>query len=94
MNREDMIRMLVEYSVAASAEDRQGSWVREIVTKGFRGFANMSSAELSRELRYRGLVRFEDPDEDVDFEDDGEEPGIEKLVDLHRSHSFEDAERG
>ena len=93
MDREHMIRMLVEFSVAASAEDRQASWLREIFTQGFRGFSSMSSDELLREMRYRGLAGFDDSVEEENFEDDGA-TRIESLIWLHRSRSAEDAERG
>jgi hypothetical protein len=86
--------MLVEFSLAAAVEDPQASWLRDIFTKGFRGFAVMSNAELLRELQYRDLAGFENVIEDEEFEDESEEPRIENLIGQDRSRSFEDAGRG
>jgi hypothetical protein len=87
-----MIGILVDFSIDASSEDEQRSWLREIFTRGFRGFASMSTAELLRELSYRGLAGLEEPEvEEDDYEDEGDEPRIDNLVGVHRSPSFEDA---
>jgi hypothetical protein len=96
MNREQMLRELVEFSLAAATEDPQSEWLRNIFTKGFRGFASMSSGELLRELHYRDLAGSENAVGDQDFEEEDEEedaPGIENLIGLDRSRSAEDAGR-
>ena len=94
MNRKEMIRMLVDCSLAAAAENAHQSWLRDIFTKGFAGFATMSNAQLSRELRLRGLSEYEEPvEEDCPEEDDVEDIAIEHLRGPKRSRSYDDAER-
>jgi hypothetical protein len=93
MNREDMIRMLVDSSLAAAAEDPQAGWLREIFTRGFRGFETRSTPDLVRELQFRGIAEFEDSAGTDDWEsDDGEIPD-ENVFGLNRSRSSAEAER-
>ncbi len=93
MNREDMIRALVEFSLAAAAEDPRASWLRDIFTGGFSGFAGMASADLLRELQYRDLAGFDDSVEDEDFEDDREAFRSESFIAPSHPLSSEDAGR-
>jgi hypothetical protein len=83
--------MLVDFSLAAAAEDAQASWLRDIFTKGFRGFATMSTADLLRELQYRDLAGFEDAVAEEDFEDDGEETRIQSRIGYERTRGAGDA---
>ena len=94
MTREDRIRTLVDFSVAAAATDTQTGWLPEIFRKGFRGFASMSDDELLRELQFRGLADFEDQMEDEDFDDDTDAPRVRRLVGADREIELEDAELG
>jgi hypothetical protein len=85
--------MLVDFSIAAATEDAQTGWLREVFTKGFRGFSSMSSAELLREIHFRGIAEAADALADEDFEDETDDPRIENLIELKHSRAFADAER-
>jgi hypothetical protein len=86
MNRNDMIRQLVDFSLAGAARDSRDSWLREVLEKGFKGFENLSTADLLRELQFRGLADFDEVEElgdgggeDGEFEDHWEYR-IENLI--------------
>ena len=90
MNRNSIIRLLVDFSLEAAAKNPGDSWLREILTKGFRGFENLSSKNLLRELQFRGLAEFEDAPQISDDEagggdfEDRAEYRIENLIRSHR----------
>lgn len=60
MNREDMIRRLVSYSVEAALREQQTYWLQELFEKGFAGYRNYSDSRLRRELELRGLRATDD----------------------------------
>ena len=93
MTKEEMIHALVDFSLAAAADNPRESWLRDLFTRGFRGFENMSPAELMRELQFRGIVPFEESVEDDDLNDDGEDFAIEDLPGRARSRSFAETDR-
>ena len=77
MNREEMIRRLVAFSVQAALSESQPYWLHELFEKGFAGYRNFSSGKLRRELQLRGL----DEVGEVDPDDEPEEPFAEDLAD-------------
>jgi hypothetical protein len=76
MNREEMIRRLVAFSVQAALSEAQPYWLHELFEKGFAGYRNFSPGKLRRELQLRGL----DDVDDADPDDEPEEPIAEDLA--------------
>ena len=68
MNREEMIRRLVAYSVDAALREPQSYWLQEVFEKGFSGYRRFSDERLRREMALRGLGETDEAyaDEDVD----------------------------
>ena len=83
MNKEEMIKTLVAYSVKTALSESKPYWLSELFEKGFAGYRNLSRAQLAQELQMRGLDEETDPyEEDVpeDYEDiDFEEYGDAEL---------------
>ena len=65
MNRNEMIRRLVSYSVTTALREAQHYWLEELFESGFAGYRSFSDSKLRRELALRGL--------DGDDEECGEE---------------------
>lgn len=70
MTREEMIRLLVEFSVKAALGDPHRYWLCELFERGFVGYRKYSDRRLWRELQLRGLVEPQDQLVDSDPEDD------------------------
>lgn len=92
MSREHLIQMLVIDSIEHASDMRRYRWLQQVLEGGFRGFANMSDAELTEETRARRLdldddVTEEDPDNNRGY-DDGD---IEVLLQGYAEHSRADA---
>jgi hypothetical protein len=60
MTRDEMVRRLVEFSVAAALGESRRYWLRDLFERGFAGYRNYSDKRLRRELELRGLVQPED----------------------------------
>ena len=69
MNREEMIRRLVSYSVDAALKEPQSYWLQELFEKGFSGYRKFSYSKLKRELELRGLGDLDDEYREDDVED-------------------------
>lgn len=76
MNREEMIRRLVAFSVQTALQESKGYWLHELFEKGFTGYRNFSDTKLRRELQLRGL----DVDDEMYSDEESEEP-VEELAD-------------
>ncbi|MBA2352976.1 MAG: hypothetical protein ACR2FI_10315 [Burkholderiales bacterium] len=63
MNRDEMIKKLVSYSVETALRNPQAEWTRRILVKGFDGFHRMPPKKLERELQLRGLIGYDEPDD-------------------------------
>src|SRR5262245_8917283 len=70
MNRDRMIETLVGATVESVVGDHTCAWLREILTKGFPGYEHMSIEALTREMQMRGLLEFDDPEPEEEFDDD------------------------
>jgi len=68
MNREEMIRRLVSYSVESALREPRSYWLQELFEKGFAGYRRYSDSRLRQELELRGLDDGRDACED-DLED-------------------------
>jgi len=88
MNRESIIQKLIENRVDNIARHGCGIWLHEILERGFIGFANMSDAELSREMRHRGIKceienkpwPVDEDDDDPEPEEDEEDDDVRRLI--------------
>lgn len=65
MKREDMIRLLVLDRLEHREDIGRYMHLHHVLENGFRGFRNLSDAELLDEIRALGLDR--EPDEEPDF---------------------------
>jgi hypothetical protein len=65
MNRDEMIRKLVQHSVKAALAESRHYWLSEMFEKGFAGYRSLSRKQLLQELQMRGLEKPAD-----DFDDD------------------------
>jgi len=65
VNKEEMIKTLVAYSVKAALSESKPYWLSELFENGFAGYRNMSRTQLARELQMRGL-----DEEGIDQESD------------------------
>ena len=80
-NKQQMIEALVKFSIDSVLERRE--WLEQIFLDGITGFSRLSESQLLQEMRFRGLLGFEDDnaplensgEEDEDFDDE-----IERLV--------------
>lgn len=72
MNREEMIRRLVSYSVEAAVREPQAYWLQELFEKGFAGYRRFSDSKLRRELELRGLDEAIEAETEEDACDDGD----------------------
>jgi len=70
MNREEMIRRLVSYSVETAVREPDAYWLQEMFEKGFAGYRRFSDSRLKRELELRGL--------DEAMETDADEEGFDE----------------
>lgn len=55
MNKEEMVRTLVAYSVKTALSESKHYWLSDLFEKGFAGYRNLSRGQLVRELQMRGL---------------------------------------
>jgi hypothetical protein len=79
MNRQDMVRRLVEVARVATQRDESGNGLEALLREGFVGFEKMSEATLRRELQFRGLLDYGEP-EIAEVDDD--EPSESDLMAL------------
>lgn len=70
VDRNEMIRRLIEASIEATLADPQRAWLRGMLARGFPGYENMSRPALTREMQLRGLLEFDDPEPPEEFDDD------------------------
>lgn len=70
MTKQEMVKKLVEHSVAAALREPDGIWLREIFERGTAGFANLPRAALRLEMELRGLLEFREPEALDDGHDD------------------------
>lgn len=76
MDKQQMIDRLISHSLQTAGDGEYRENLRELYRKGFPGFANLPEASLKRELQFRGLLAYEEPDEfdvDSDYEQAGEQ---------------------
>lgn len=71
MRQQEMIRELVDYSVTSALQNAEN--LREIFEKGFPGFLNMPKNKLIKELQFRGILEYEEPEENYGIEDESDE---------------------
>jgi hypothetical protein len=69
MNRDEMIRKLVQHSVKTAVAESRHYWLAEMFEKGFAGYRNLSRRQLVQELQMRGLEKLADEFEDDDQDD-------------------------
>ncbi|MFZ5555480.1 MAG: hypothetical protein ACOZDY_01955 [Pseudomonadota bacterium] len=78
MKRQEMIDRLVEAARVATARDESGAGLGALLREGFIGFEKMSEASLRRELQFRGLLDYDEPE--LPEADDGESTETELMV--------------
>ena len=77
MNKEEMVRTLVAYSVKSALSEPKHYWLSDLFEKGFAGYRNLTRGQLVQELQMRGLEatndcemeEMEDDDLDVELDD-------------------------
>lgn len=80
MNREMIIQKLIENQVDHITRHGCGLWLHNVLERGFKGFDNMTDAQLLREMRQRGIGDERDPRPwPVDEEDDEPDADDEDL---------------
>ena len=80
-NKQQMIEALVKFSIDSVLERRE--WLEKLFLDGFTGFGRLSEQQLVQEMRFRGLMGFEDENEPLEREEDDEDEfddEIERLV--------------
>ncbi len=80
-NKQQMIEALVNFSIDTVLERRE--WLEKLFLDGITGFSRLSEQQLMQEMRFRGLMGFEDENDPVEREDDEEEDfddELERLV--------------
>jgi hypothetical protein len=80
-NKQQMIEALVKFSIDSVLERRE--WLEKLFLDGVTGFGRLSEQQLVQEMRFRGLMGFEDENEPLEREDDDEDElddEIERLV--------------
>ena len=80
-NKQQMIDVLVKFSIESVLENRD--CLEKIFADGISGFSRLNEAQLKQELRFRGLLDFDDAAErrdDDDAEVDDFDDEIERLV--------------
>ncbi len=82
MNKQEMVNRLVSYCQSQSEEPATAS-LQTVCGKNFTAFAKMSERRLRRELEFRGLLAFDEPEEKD--EEDHETSGIPLMALLSRS---------
>jgi hypothetical protein len=70
MERKRMIEQLIESTVTCALGDPELVWLKAMLVKGFVGYEKMSSESLKREMQLRGLLDFDDPEPEDEFDDD------------------------
>jgi hypothetical protein len=75
-NKQQMIEALVNFSVESALDRRE--WLEKIFLDGIRGFNRLSESQLVQEMRFRGLLGFEDEDDTPDRDEGDDE--LERLV--------------
>jgi hypothetical protein len=55
MNKEEMVRTLVAYSVKSALSEPKHYWLSDLFEKGFAGYRNLTRGQLVQELEMRGL---------------------------------------
>ena len=69
ISRKEMIRQLVDHSVATVLAESSQFWMREIFENGFAGYRLLSDQQLRMEMQLRGLdIAAEPADEDGEDE--------------------------
>ncbi len=66
-----MVRELVDYSVSAALRDSEN--LRELFEKGFPGFLNMPKNKLIKELQFRGILEYEEPEQNFGIDNESDE---------------------
>ena len=83
MNKQQMVERLVSHCLQSLSEDHASASLQKIYGKDFSAFARMSERRLKRELEFRGLADFDEPDE---FDEAGDfEPDVQLVGLLSRS---------
>ena len=80
-NKQQMIEALVKFSIDSVLERRE--WLEKLFLDGVTGFGRLSEQQLVQEMRFRGLMGFEDENEPLEREEDDEDEfddEIERLV--------------
>ena len=83
MRQQEMVRELVDYSVNAALRDSDN--LRELFEKGFPGFLNMPKNMLIKELQFRGILEYEEPEENFSIEDESDEELMVMLAEYQRT---------
>lgn len=55
MSREEMIQQLIFDLLEHASDMNRYRWLQQVLETGFRGFANMTDAELAGQVQARGL---------------------------------------
>jgi hypothetical protein len=69
MTKHEMVRKLVTHSVDIALHENQCDLLQTLFEKGFTGFNNMPRERLETEMRLRGIISFQEPDEEFDSDD-------------------------
>ena len=79
-NKQQMIDALVKFSIETVRENSE--WLEKIFADGIAGFNRLSEAQLMQEMRFRGLLEFDDEPAPLDDEEDDDDidEEVERLV--------------
>ena len=80
-NKQQMVEALVKFSIESVLEHRE--WLEKIFLDGVTGFSRLTEGQLLQEMRFRGLLGFEDehvPVDDCTDDDEAFDDEIERLV--------------
>jgi hypothetical protein len=80
-NKQQMIEALVKFSIDSVLERRE--WLEKLFLDGVTGFSRLTEQQLVQEMRFRGLMGFEDENEPLERDEDDEDDfddEIERLV--------------
>ena len=84
MNKQQMVERLVSHCLQSLSEDHASASLQKIYGKDFGAFARMSERRLKRELEFRGIAAFDEP-EDLDEMADFEPSAVQLMGLLSRS---------
>jgi len=69
MTKHEMVKQLVAHSVHMALHENQCDLLQTLFDKGFMGFGNMPRERLETEMRLRGILSFQEPEEDFDLDE-------------------------